>query len=151
MKKSRLNGKIIVQYTVRFSSKRDAEALAKFGIVPKKSLTPNIIGLENDRNFWRGVLDGDGWIGVRNGHDGDKIILTGSYPLLCQFKKFIVKNISGSIVSIRPFGKYSRLYVYSNTARMLARLLFGNCLIALERKLKKAHQMLRGAPEESEH
>lgn len=113
----------------------------KCGIVPKKSLIAKVIGLVYDRHFWRGVVDGDGWIGVRNGHDVDKIILTGSYFLLCQFKKFIEKNIQGAIVRIKQEGRFSRLYVYSITARMLARLLYHDCRIALERKLKKAHQM----------
>jgi hypothetical protein len=141
LKKTLLRGRVIIQYTLRFSSKHIAEALAKFGVIPKKSLIAKVIGLENDRHFWRGVMDGDGCFVNRNGHDGDKIILVGSHDLLYQFEKFIKKNISGAVIRIKQDGKYWRLYVYSNTARMLAKLLYGNCLVALDRKLAKARLM----------
>jgi hypothetical protein len=118
-------------------------ALAKFGVVPKKSLIAKVLGLVNDRNFWRGVTDGDGWFGNRNCQDGDKIILTGSRFLIYQFKKFIEKSITGAIVRIKSEGNYWRLYVYSNTARMLAKLLYDNCHVALDRKLAKAREMYR--------
>ena len=139
-KKTVLNGKVIVQYTLRFSSKQIAEALVKFGVTAKKSLIAKVIGLENNRHFWRGVMDGDGWFGNRNGHDGDKIVLVGSRDLLYQFKQFIKKSIPGTVIRIKLDDKYCcyRLYVYSNTARMLAKLLYENCLVALDRKLAKS-------------
>jgi hypothetical protein len=115
--------------------------LTGFGVVARKSLIAKVIGLENDRNFWRGVVDGDGWIGPRNGMDGDKITLTGSYDLLSQFKTFIEKSIPESIVKIKQEGRYCRLYVYSYTARAVAKLLYNGCSIALERKLSKAQNM----------
>ncbi|HZA62088.1 MAG TPA: hypothetical protein VE573_04390 [Nitrososphaeraceae archaeon] len=48
------------------------------------------------------------------------------------------KNISEAIVRIKPEDKYWRLYVYSYTARMLAKLLYGKCLVALDRELARA-------------
>jgi DNA-binding transcriptional regulator WhiA len=93
-KKTKAKGKIIIQYTLRFSSKHIAEVITKFGVVARKSLIAKVIGLENNRHFWRGVVDGDGYINNRNGQDGDKIILTGSYDLLKQFAKADNKHIS---------------------------------------------------------
>jgi hypothetical protein len=84
------------------------------------------------------------WLGNRNGHDGDRIVLVGSYDLLYQCKEFIEKNIPGVAIRIKPEGKFWRLYVYSYTARMLAKLLYDNCLVALDRKLVKARQMTGG-------
>jgi hypothetical protein len=140
-KPTKLHGKIILQYTLRFSSKHIAEVLTGFGVVARKSLIVKVIGLENDKNFWRGVVDGDGWIGPRNGMDGDKITLTGSYDLLSQFKMFIEKSVPESIVKIKQQGRYCRLYIYSYTARAVAELLYDGCSIALERKLSKAKKM----------
>lgn len=140
-KKIKLKGKTIVQYTLRFSSKRVARVLATYGIIPKKSHVAKVIGLENNRHFWRGVIDGDGWLGNRNGHDGDKIVLTGSYDLLHQFKTFIESNVPASIAVIRQIGQYCRLYIYSRTARKIAELLYNDCSIALERKMIKAQKM----------
>jgi translation initiation factor 2 beta subunit (eIF-2beta)/eIF-5 len=141
-KKVHVNGKVIIQYTLRFSSKKIADVLATYGVVPKKSHIAKVIDLKNNRHFWRGVLDGDGWLGNRNGHDGDKIVLVGSHDLLYQFKEFMEKNIPEAVIKIKPVGKYWRLYVYGNTARMLAKLLYDNCHTALDRKLAKAQRMI---------
>jgi hypothetical protein len=89
------------------------------------------------------LIDGDGWFGNRNGQDGDKMILTGVARCFVN-SRFIEKNIPGAVVKIKQHGKYSRLYVYSNTARMLAKLLYGNCHVALDRKLAKAREMFSG-------
>jgi hypothetical protein len=143
-KKTRLNDKTIIQFTLRFSSKKIAETLAKSGVVPNKSLVAKVIGLDNNRHFWRGVMDGDGSFTNRNGHEGDRIVLTGSRNLTSQCREFIEKNIPGAAVRIKPEGSYCRLYVYSYTARALAKVLYGNCLIALDRKLIQAIHMVRG-------
>src|SRR6188472_1438044 len=145
-KKVKLNDTTIIQYTLRFSSKIVARVLATYGIVPRKSLIAKVIGLENNRDFWRGVLDGDGHFCVRNGHEADKIILVGSHDLLHQFKDFIQRNIPGSItkksITIKQERSYYRLFIYSKTARLLAKLLYDDCTIALNRKLSKALKMI---------
>jgi hypothetical protein len=140
-KKVHINEKVIIQYTLRFSSKKIADVLATYGVVQGKSHIAKVIDLKNNRHFWRGVIDGDGWFGNRDGRDGDKIVLVGSHDLLYQSKEFIKMNIPGAVIRIRPEGNYWRLYVYSNTARMLAKLLYDNCLVALDRKSAKARQM----------
>jgi hypothetical protein len=75
--------------------------LTGFGVVARKTLIAKVMGLENDRNFWRGVVDSDGWMGNSNGRDGDKITFTGSYDLLIQFKTFIETSIPESIVRMK--------------------------------------------------
>jgi hypothetical protein len=140
-KKSRLKGKIWNQFTLRFTSKRLAGKLIAFGVTHRKSLTAKVIGLEDDKHFWRGVLDGDGHIKNKDGKDGDKVIVTGSYDLMRQFKNFIEHNIAGSAVRLKQDNKYYRLYIYSYTARMLLKLLYADCHIALDRKLAQARRM----------
>ena len=61
-RKNKVNGKVIIQYSLRFSSKKIADILAMFGVIPKKSLVAKVIGLEGNRHFWCGVLDRDGWL-----------------------------------------------------------------------------------------
>ena len=58
-KKIRIKGKTCNQFTIRFTSKRLAGKLIAFGVTHRKSLTAKVIGLEDDKHFWRGVLDGD--------------------------------------------------------------------------------------------
>lgn len=139
---SRVNRKVWIQYTLRFSSKGIANALMSFGVTARKSLTARVIGLENDRHFWRGIVDGDGYIKNRDGIDGDRMIVVGSYSLMKQFEYFIKHKIPNAVVKSKQDGNIHRLFVYGYTARMLAELLYANCSIALDRKLSKALKMV---------
>jgi hypothetical protein len=140
-KKKKYLGETVIQYYLRFSSKHIAERLSAHGIVPRKSLTARVIGLEDNRHFWRGVFDGDGYFKNKDGKDGDKMILTGSNDLCAQFKEYVMKNIPNAKVTIRKIREYSKLYIYSDTARGVAKLLYSHCKIALQRKLVKAQRM----------
>jgi hypothetical protein len=140
-KKKKYLGAIVIQYYLRFTSKHIAEILIAYGIVPRKSLVARVIGLEDDRHFWRGVFDGDGYFKNKDGKDGDRMVLTGSNDLCAQFGEFIKKNIPGSRVTIKKIREYSKLYIYSDTARAVAKLLYSDCEIALKRKMVKARRM----------
>ena len=141
MKISKVRGKVWNQYTLRFSSKQIANALKGFGVTARKSLSATVIGLENDRHFWRGVIDGDGYLKNRDGRDGDRITVVGSYYLMRQLEDFVKNNAPDSDVIIEQDGRFCRLHVYGYTARMLAELLYGDSQVALDRKLAKARQM----------
>ena len=86
LKITKVNRKVWIQYTLRFSSKRIASALMTYGVTAKKSLKVKATGLENNKHFWRGVIDGDGHFKNRDGRDGDKIIVVGSYSQLRDFE-----------------------------------------------------------------
>ena len=116
-KKKKYLGAFVIQYYLRFTSKHIAEILIAHGIVPRKNLVARVIGLENDRHFWRGVFDGDGYFKNRDGKDGDRMVLTGSNDLCTQFEEFIKRNISNARVTIRKIREYSKLYIYSDTDR----------------------------------
>jgi len=140
-KKVKRRGEIVIQYYLRFSSKRIAKRLFAIGIVPRKSLVARIIGLENNRHFWRGVFEGDGYFKNKDGNDGDKMILTGSNDLCVQFEEYIKRNVPDAKVTIKKIREYSKLYIYSDTARAVAKLLYSDCKIALSRRLVKARRM----------
>jgi hypothetical protein len=140
-KKKKYRGIIVIQYYLRFSSKHIAEILISHGIVPRKSLIAKAIGLENNRHFWRGVFDGDGYFKNKDGKDADKMILTGSNGLCAQFEEYIKKNVPDAKVRIKKIREYSKLYISSDTARAVAKLLYSDCKIALSRRLVKARRM----------
>jgi DNA-binding transcriptional regulator WhiA len=140
-KKKKYHGTIVIQYYLRFTSKQIGEILVARGIIPRKSLVARVFGLENNRHFWRGVFDGDGHFKNKDGNDGDKMILTGSNDICAQFGEFIKKNISNAKITIRKVRKYSKLYIFSDTVRTVARLLYSNCEVALHRKFVKARRM----------
>jgi DNA-binding transcriptional regulator WhiA len=142
-KKKKYRGIIVIQYYLRFSSKHIAEILISHGIVPRKSLIARAIGLENNRHFWRGVFDGDGYFKNKDGKDGDKMILTGSNDLCAQLEEYIRKNVPDAKVTIKKIREYSKLYIYSDTARAVAKLLYSDCKIALQRKYVKARRMFQ--------
>jgi hypothetical protein len=142
-KKKKYLGVIVIQWYLRFTSKRIAEVLIAHGIVPRKSLIARVIGLEDNRDFWRGVFDGDGYFKNKDGLDGDKMILTGSNDLCSQFAGYIKKNIPNAKVRIKKIREYSKLYIFSDTARAVAKLLYSDCKISLERKLDKARRMFQ--------
>ena len=106
-----------------------------------KSLIAKVIGLESNRHFWRGVVDGDGYLEIRNGQNTDRIVVLGSHELVFQFKSFNETNIPDAYTLIKRDENIHRLIVHSNTARNLARVLYHNCSIALQRKLMRAQQM----------
>jgi hypothetical protein len=68
----------------------------------------------------------------RNGNDGDKIVLVGSYDLLYKFTEFIERDIPGAVVRIKQCGNYYCLFIYSKTARTIAKILYEDCTIVLD-------------------
>ncbi|MDQ6863016.1 MAG: hypothetical protein M3044_04260 [Thermoproteota archaeon] len=145
IKISKVEGKIWKQYTLRFSSKRIAENLIGYGVTAKKSLTAKVIGLQDNKHFWRGVLDGDGHIKNRDGKDGDRVVVSGSHDLMYQFMTFIENNIPNARTRLIADRKIYRLILYSYTARKILCLLYENCVVALDRKLEQARRMIEGS------
>lgn len=74
---------------VSFYSNRIVEKLSEYGIVPRKSKIAKVPeSLKNNRHFWRGMVDGDGWISRRQ--DGSTILgLCGTFDIVSGFQQFI--------------------------------------------------------------
>lgn len=125
-------------------SNRIVEKLAEYGIVPRKSKiakVPEI--LKNNRHFWRGMVDGDGWISERQ--DGSTVLgLCGTPDIVCGFKRFIESRVwyVSEIPDVKLYQKtphfweikYGGLYV-----RNLLNTLYFACCINLERKRILSH------------
>jgi hypothetical protein len=123
------------------SSTHLTDALARFGVVPRKSKTAKVIGLEENRDFWRGCIDGDGWI-----IDSGKrpiVGLCGSLDLVSQFREFFVKRFPECRKSVHPNSSVWKFEVSGTWAQHAMELLYKDCTIALPRKWDKArHYML---------
>lgn len=117
----------------QFQSNYMVQKLALLGIVPNKSCIekPPDCFLDN-RHFWRGMIDGDGWV------TSTRLGLCGSYETIKQFAAFIEQNIvkhschpckSKSIFQIRFRG---------DKAKRIVTELYSKQTIALDRKEEKA-------------
>lgn len=112
-------------------SNRIVEKLAEYGIVPRKSKIAKVPdSLRNNRHFWRGLIDGDGWVGCR------MLGLCGTFDVVSNFN-FFVRSLGPIVpnVAIRQRtefcweSRYQGAYVLS-----LFRDIYPDGCISLERK-----------------
>lgn len=69
---------------ISFYSNRIVEKLAEYGIIPRKSKIAKVpYILKNNRHFWRGMVDGDGWV------NHNLLGLCGTYDIVSNFREFI--------------------------------------------------------------
>jgi hypothetical protein len=121
-------------------------ALARHGVVPRKSLTARTSDeMTGNRDFWRGVIDGDGcwyWRATKSGIK-PAFILAGSEALLGQFAAFVERYLPSAPVHVFP-QRLSRAWKATMNGRYacaLARLLYAPGDVALPRKYAVARAM----------
>ncbi len=125
-------------------SKRLTNALAQYGVVPNKSLTAKVIGLENNADFWRGVVDGDGSIAITNsrGKFEPTLELVGSHGIVSQFAAFVKSVSPESTSSVRPQGTIWVTNTHGKCAVPVIDAMYMHCTTALKRKRRIALQIL---------
>jgi len=125
-------------------SRRLVTALAKFGVTTTRTHTAMASPeLCQDRDFWRGVVDGDGYILRRKtGLDKGRPILgiCGSHALMSQFLVF-VRTIASTRAEVRPHGKISAVNISGPVAVKVAEVLYKDAPIYLDRKYEMAMQI----------
>jgi DNA-binding transcriptional regulator WhiA len=86
-------------WKVQVASQKLADVLAKWGIHPNKKTSQYSVheGLKDNRHFWRGVIDGDGWIS-KGGRNFE--LSSGSEVLLNQFIDYYKSVYSRAKLSI---------------------------------------------------
>jgi len=111
--------------------------LASYGVGPRKSFTARASDeLAKDKHFWRGVVDGDGCIGV--GPKGYVVLeVVGSYSTLEQYVTFI----NSQCIANKPFrgkickhGSVFRVRTCASKAKAILKVLYEGCSVALTRK-----------------
>lgn len=120
------------------SSDRLAESLARYGVTPRKSLTAQAIQLQYNKDFWRGVIDGDGCIAKPPLR---RFGLVGSDILVAQFASF-AESQTGKNPIVRKRGNISATECYGERAEQMLTILYEGCSIALERKLNLANKVI---------
>lgn len=119
------------------------DALARYGVVPQKTHSARVTGLESDPDFWRGVIDGDGWLSDPNGRMR-QLQLVGSRDLMQQFSDYVA--------TLMPYAPPLPLYAHKSIYRVamshirlmtvLPVLYYDGC-VALPRKSQRARGILQ--------
>jgi len=137
-------------YSISFSSEIMAEDLARYGVVPRKWFILKVKGgVENTKDLWRGVIDGDGNLGIylRKRKDGSfrpipYIALTSNLYVCHQFKEFLEKSLGFPMPNVVPYKKSYLFSISDHRALRAITLLYANCTLALERKLASAWNIM---------
>lgn len=134
-------------YGLHISSPHLVQALARFGVTNDKSSHGQVKILEENRHFWRGLIDGDGSVGFihSRGHAYPSIQLVGTEVLMLQFADFFRLLLPECNVTVRPnhnSNKIRDVHTSGIYAEQLLKYLYIPCVVALERKLFRVRSML---------
>lgn len=124
-----------LQYGTTLSSAQMTKDLARYNIIPRKSLiaVPPTLPLDLQRHFWRGVIDGDGSI-------SEIVKLCGSRETCEQFCVWIEKN-EMPLPRFVPRGKIWIVAMRKGSTKKVLSLLYDHATIFLERKMEKQLQI----------
>lgn len=125
------------------ASNQIAQDLARFGVVPRKSMIAEIptkrLDVIYSHDFWRGVVDGDGCIRLVRSAYPTFVLVSASQQLRNQFENYLeFYNL--------PFGVIFQDFSYAiNGPKCLSviRSLYMGASVYLSRKYDKAMEMLK--------
>jgi hypothetical protein len=126
---------------IRINSKYLINTVAKYGLVPNKTPTAAVPEcLQNNRDFFRGLLDGDACL-FADARGLRRISLVGTYAVVEAFKNFSAQFVD-SKTTIR---KDRNIFVYDlngkNASTMMEILYQDHDVYYLDRKRAKAYEL----------
>lgn len=126
-----------------FSSQRVVGSLLRFGITPNKSLTFKPYWYcANNADFWRGMIDGDGWVNTDKTYGKPYVGLCGSKDAVYAFAKWARKNCESTAKPCKD-GNIYKTSIYGTHAIVLLKKLYGNDpKYFLDRKYEVAKKFL---------
>jgi intein-encoded DNA endonuclease-like protein len=114
--------------------------LASHGILPRKtfSIKPADIVPELARHYWRGVIDGDGYISKDRG----KLTLVGSYEIVLGFQKFVFSHYAKVKACVTRKENIYQLQLHgAGIVRRMLEVLYEDATVYLERKYERARSV----------
>lgn len=116
-------------------SARIVNVLRSWGIHERKSHTASTHPkLLLNRNYWRGIIDGDGTILIDKKYASRRLSLVGSRYICEEFLAFCRHHGCGGSVSVAKHKSIFFVGVYGREAEKMAYSLYGGAKISLERK-----------------
>jgi len=128
--------------SVQIASDDLADLMIGHGVVFRKSMTVSAPEyLRYDRDFWRGVVDGDGCIGVPKRRVD---LVSGSQVLLDQYADFVEYKLGfRPNVHYRKDSRTKSVSISHLRGEALIRVLYSGASVYLDRKYGRAMQALR--------
>lgn len=124
--------------------------LASFGVVPRKTYGSRFTGgVEHNRHTWRGMIDGDGSICFHAESGYPSISLCGTKETVDQFEAFVlsISPSNGTTTRKTQSEHLFQLSVNGRHAKVLAGVLYGECNVALPRKLLLSRRAMQWEPQ----
>lgn len=124
---------------VRIRSRRMCAALASLSLLPRKTCDPRMVtGIPRkfEGDFWRGAVDGDGWLcfSPRKSWSLQFIVgFTGGWPLVEAFQDYC-RKLCPTHAKIHPNHSIWRFTVTDWFGYEVARHMYGNATMCLDRK-----------------
>lgn len=123
-----------------------AESLKAWGIVPRKTWAAEVPDfLSEDVDFFRGLVDGDGWICLScgKGHrDGYPVVgLTGTRAV-CEAYSRWATTVTDHPHSIVANGSVFKVVTSGVRAQSLVRMMYSDPCVSLDRKQERARQVI---------
>ena len=94
----------------------------------------------DSRHFWRGIVDGDGHLGITNGKP--RFTLVGRKNIIASFLKFAKKNLPTLEADISNHGSIYAAQSTGRPAQAIMKLLYHNSKIHLDRKKDLAEKII---------
>lgn len=140
--KIQASGLVTSSHELSFSSKRIAEVLASYGVVPRKTFKERALrGIETSRDFWRGVIDGDGSVKFAKEHP--RLILTNGGPdLIQQFRDYVISICPRYQGGIYKDVKAFKLTLSHSFAQTVIENLYVDACVSLDRKAETARYII---------
>ncbi len=137
------------QVHVTFGCREVVADLMRYGMAPHKSFTAAFTGgMEFNRHAWRGAIDGDGSVALENRKPNGLPVIqfVGSKSMNEQFLDF-VKSIAPKYRGTVAVRHYCSQPIYHSSvtgrsAKKLAEVLYGDCTVAIPRKLESARAIM---------
>jgi hypothetical protein len=132
-------------YCLRLCSKHMKNSLMKIGVIPNKSLVVRMppINEKFEKDFWRGVIDGDGWISYYKNQDIYCVGLCGSIDIVDNFICFVSRKISVTKKTPSPHKNIYEVKYTGNRAKGISDLLYDGANVYLDRKMKMYEKIRR--------
>ncbi len=114
-------GRIHQHSVLQITAPRLCKVLATYGVVSRKTAVAGAVGVvEDNPNFWRGVVEGDGSVYV------NKIHMYSSSPRLAnQYRRFLRRHLVGVRMSVHKYADpVWRVCVTGESAVRVASLLY---------------------------